>query len=89
MYVGKVEGTVVATVKDENLIGVKLLLVRVIENGVPKKSLIVAGDATGQAGDGDFISLVGSKEAALLFRKHLCPVDAGITGFIDDYHEEI
>lgn len=86
MYVGRVEGTVVATVKDENLTGVKLLLVRVIEQGKPK-NLIVAGDATRQAGIGDFVSLVGSKEAARLFRMHLCPVDAGITGFIDDYNE--
>ncbi|MDD3401090.1 MAG: EutN/CcmL family microcompartment protein [Eubacteriales bacterium] len=88
MYTGRVEGTVVASVKDENLRGVKLLLVRVIENG-KDKNLIVAGDATRQAGEGDFVTLVGSKEAALLFRLPLCPCDAGITGFIDDYHEEL
>ena len=88
MYVGKVEGTVVATAKDENLTGVKLLLVRVYEKGEPK-NLIVAGDATRQAGIGDFVTLLGSKEAALLFRRPLCPVDAGITGFIDDFNEEL
>ncbi|MDO4564884.1 MAG: EutN/CcmL family microcompartment protein [Clostridia bacterium] len=88
MYTGKVEGTVVATVKDENLEGIKLLLVRVIENG-KDKNLIVAADATRQAGVGDFVSLVGSKEAAMLFRKRICPCDAAITGFIDDYNEEL
>lgn len=87
MYTGRVEGTVVATVKDEHLEGIKLLLVRVIENG-KDKNLIVVGDATRQAGIGDFVTLVGSKEAALLFRMTLCPCDAAITGFIDDYNEE-
>ncbi|MDO4542908.1 MAG: EutN/CcmL family microcompartment protein [Clostridia bacterium] len=86
MYTGRVEGTVVASIKDENLEGIKLLLVRVIENGVDK-NLIVAADATRQAGIDDFVTLVGSKEAALLFRKHICPCDAAITGFIDDYNE--
>ncbi|HPF54285.1 MAG TPA: EutN/CcmL family microcompartment protein [Eubacteriales bacterium] len=88
MFTGRVEGTVVATEKDAGLLGIKLLLVRVIENG-KDKDLIVATDATKQAGVGDFVTLESSKEASLLHRDRLCPSDAAISGFIDDYHEEL
>ena len=88
MYTGKVVGTVVATVKDPQLEGIPLLIVRVIENGHPK-NLIVAADSTRQAGKDDFVYLIGSKEAARMFRNVLPPVEAAIVGFIDDYREEL
>ena len=84
MYTGTVIGTVVATKKYETLSGIKLLVVETIENGKPAK-IIVAADATRQAGFGDFVYLIGSKEASLLFRQKLVPVDAAIAGFIDTY----
>lgn len=85
MFTGRVEGTVVSTIKDPALVGVKLLLVRLIENDKPTK-LIVAGDATRQAGLNDFVTLISAKEAALMFRGMLPPCDVAITGFIDDYN---
>jgi len=88
MYTGRVEGNVVASVKDPGLNGVKLLLVRLIENDAPA-GLIVAGDATRQAGPGDLVTLIGAKEAALVFGDILPPCDAAITGFIDEYNLEI
>jgi len=57
--------------------------VETIENGKPAKT-IVAADATRQAGPNDLVYLIGSKEASLLFRKKLVPVDAAIAGFIDE-----
>ena len=88
MYTGKVAGTVTATVKDENLEGIPLLIVRTIENG-RETGLIVAADATRQAGRDDFVCLIGSKEAARMFRKKLTPADAAIVGFIDRYSEAL
>ena len=88
MYTGIVTGTVVATVKDENLEGIPLLTVKLIENGKEAGS-IIAADSTRQAGPGDFVYLIGSKEAARMFRKNLTPVDAAIVGFIDTYNEEV
>jgi len=90
MYTGKVVGSVVCTHKDPALHGIKLKLVEVIENGKPVK-VIVASDATRQAGDGDFVYLIGSKEAAMPFldEHRLTPVDASIMGFIDEYNENI
>ena len=88
MYTGEVVGSVVATVKDPGLEGIPLLVVRLIENGLPK-NMIVAADSTRQAGRGDFVYLIGSKEAALMFRNISPPADAAIVGFIDDYREEL
>ena len=88
MYTGEVSGTVVSTIKAPGLEGVPLLVVRLIENG-KKTKLQVAADATRQAGLGDFVYLIGSKEASNMFRKPLVPVDAAIVGFIDDYNEEL
>ena len=88
MYTGEVAGSVVATVKVPNLEGIPLLAVRVIENGEPK-GVIVAADSTRQAGRGDFVYLIGSKEASRMFRNILPPADAAIVGFIDEYREEL
>ena len=86
MYTGKVVGSVVSTVKDNGLTGIKLLLVQTVENGKAGKT-IVAADQTRQAGSGDFVYLIGSKEASLIFRKGMVPADAAIVGFIDEYNE--
>jgi ethanolamine utilization protein EutN len=88
LYTGKITGTVVATVKEENLQGIPLLTVKLIENG-KETVTIVAADSTRQAGPGDFVYLIGSKEAAKMFRKNLTPVDAAVVGFIDTYNEEL
>lgn len=88
MYTGVVAGSVVATVKDESLEGVPLLVVRKIENG-REAGLIVAADHTRQAGYGDYVYMIGSKEAARIFRMPRIPVDVSIVGFIDTYNEEL
>lgn len=88
MYTGIVTGRVISTIKEENLQNIPLLVVRKIENG-RKKGLIVAADSTRMAGEGDFVYLIGSKEAARMFRKQYTPVDAAIVGFIDAYRETL
>jgi len=88
VYTGIVTGTVVATVKEKNLEGIPFLTVKLLENG-KEAGTLVAADSTRQAGPGDFVYLIGSKEAAKMFRKDLTPVDAAIVGFVDTYNEEI
>ncbi|MDR3336952.1 MAG: hypothetical protein LBT16_07080 [Treponema sp.] len=87
MLTAMVEGTVVATIKDPLLSGIKLLLVRMMEDGKPGK-LQVAADQTRQAGDGDFVTCIPAKEASLIFAPPYPPCDLAITGFIDEYHVE-
>ena len=87
MYTGVVVGSVVSTIKDESLTGIKLLVVQKIENGRPT-GLIVSADGTRQAGKGDHVYLIGSKEACLPFPEcRLIPVDSSIIGFVDRINE--
>ena len=86
MYTGIVVGKVVSTVKEENLMNIPLLIVRKIEDG-KEKGLVVAADSTRMAGEGDYGYMIGSKEAARMFRKEYTPADVAIVGFIDSYRE--
>lgn len=88
MYTGRVAGTVVATVKDRNVEGIPFLLVRLIENG-KEAGLVVAADHTRMAGEGDFVYMIGKREAARIYRGRSVPVDVSIVGFIDSYNEEL
>lgn len=86
MYLGEVIGTVVAERLVEGLEGQKLLLVQPLdEDRRPDGPKQVAVD-TVQAGPGDFVFLVGSREAALALDPSFVPVDAAIVGVIDDLY---
>jgi ethanolamine utilization protein EutN len=83
MYLGIVTGTVVAQRKASGLEGQKLLLVQPVdENGQPTGDVQAAVD-TVQAGQGDLVYLVGSREAALACTPWFVPVDAAIVGIVD------
>ena len=88
MYTGVVVGCVVATVKEPGLDNIPLLVVQLIEKG-QKSKMIVAADATRQAGRGDYVYLIGSKEAGRVFRQKLTPADSAIVGFIDSYNVDL
>lgn len=84
MYLGVVKGTVVAERKVEGLRGAKLLLVEPVDDlGRATGPHQVAVD-TVQAGVGDRVYLVGSREAALALEPWFVPVDAAIVGIVDD-----
>lgn len=83
MYLGIVKGTVVAERKAEGLAGTKLLLVQPVDDQlVPNGDLQAAVDRV-QAGPGDLVYLVGSREAALACDPWFVPVDAAIVGIVD------
>jgi ethanolamine utilization protein EutN len=83
MYLGIVTGTVVAERKASGLEGKKILLVQPVdENSKPLGDIQAAID-TVQAGVGDLVYLVGSREAALACDPWFVPVDAAIVGIVD------
>ncbi len=83
MYLGIVKGTVVAERKASGLEGTKILLVQPVdEHGVATGDLHAAIDRV-QAGPGDLVYLVGSREAALACDPWFVPVDAAIVGIVD------
>lgn len=83
MYLGRVIGTCVATVKYEGLAGTRLLIVEAIDDdGIAIGDPHVAVDTT-QAGRGETVFCVASREAALACDPSFVPVDAAIVGIVD------
>ena len=84
MIFAKVIGTVVATQKDKNLNGKKLLLCKEVDhNGNPLNSYHVAVDAV-QAGEGSFVLLTYGSAARMTETTKNAPIDAVITAIIDE-----
>ena len=83
MYLGIVKGTVVAERKASGLEGKKILLVQPVDENHKPVGDIQAAIDTVQAGDGDLVYLVGSREAALALDPWFVPVDAAIVGIVD------
>lgn len=83
MYLGIVKGTVVAERKVSGLEGQKILLVQPVDEHKQPIGDLQAAIDTVQAGEGDFVYLVGSREASLALDPHFVPVDAAIVGIVD------
>jgi ethanolamine utilization protein EutN len=89
MKLGRVIGTMVATVKPEGMRGLKLLIVRPLTAGLdPEGDPFVATDASAQAGPGDLVTYEASREAALLHDPWFIPVDHAIVGIVDQHVHE-
>ena len=78
MYLGKIVGRVVCSVKDETLTSKKLLLVRRLPNG----PTVVAIDAVG-AGAGETVYVCRGREAAFAFKPQEVPTEATIVAIVD------
>ena len=83
MQLARVIGDVVMTRKDEQLTGIKLLIVQPLTpDGEPSGRPLVAVDSVG-AGVGENVFFVKGKEASFPFFPAEPPVDAGIVGIVD------
>lgn len=86
MYLARVIGNVVASHKVDGLVGTKLMLVQPLDvDEKPDGAPHVAAD-TAQAGEGDLVTCVGSREASLALENTFVPVDAAIVGIVDQRH---
>jgi len=84
VILGRVRGAVVATVKDPGMLGMKLLIVQPLDqNQEDSGSCVVAADAVHQAGPGDIVYYVASREAAEALEPRFVPVDHAIVGIVD------
>ncbi len=86
MYLGRVIGTVVAKRKVEGLAGSKFLLVQPLDDQLVENGAIEVAVDTVQAGEGDLVHLVGSREAALALDPWFVPVDSAIVGIVDQLY---
>ncbi|MEJ2210775.1 MAG: EutN/CcmL family microcompartment protein [Anaerolineae bacterium] len=85
MRLARVIGTLVATQKVEGLQGVKLLVVQPLDKQQqPVGEPAIAADGTAQAGPGELVFVIASREAALALPEWFVPVDLAITGIVDE-----
>jgi len=83
MILGRVVGTVVATLKDEKLTGAKLLVVQTTDpRGKADGGYVVAVD-TVDAGDHASVLVVSGSSARMATGLKDTPVDAAIVGVVD------
>ena len=88
MQLAKVIGEVVATMKDANLTGIKLLVVQPLSPaGESVGRALVALDSVG-AGVGENVFFVRGREAAYPFYPAEPPADATIVGIVDHWTVE-
>jgi len=81
----RVIGDVVVTRKDENLTGLKLLIIQPLTpEREPAGRTLIAADSVG-AGVGEEVFFVRGKEASFPFYPVEAPVDAGIVGIVDHW----
>ncbi len=83
MIFARVTGNVVCTLKDEKLVGTKLLLVQPVDlSDQAKGNPIVAIDVVG-AGEGELVLLVQGSSARQTSRTESSPVDCAIFAIVD------
>lgn len=83
MKLGRVCGTVVATVKDPALAGLRLRLIQPATAETWSSRAIVAVD-TVSARDGDVVIWISAREATLAVTNRIVPTDAAIIGIVDE-----
>jgi microcompartment protein CcmK/EutM len=81
MYLGKVIGSIVCSIKDSSLDSRTLLLVR----RLPKGPVVVAVDAVG-AGAGETVYVCRGKEASFAFLPDEVPTEATVVAIVDQVY---
>lgn len=88
MQLAKVIGTVVSTVKDPSLAGEKILMIQPLTDDLKPSGLPIAAVDCVQAGPNDLVHWVAAREASLVMQNTFAPVDAAVTGIVDQVNQE-
>ena len=87
MFMARVVGNVVATVKDPALVGKKILVVQPLDKrGQLQHSYIVAVDSVG-AGAGETVYCCRGREASFPWYPAEVPVETAIVGIVDSINQ--
>ena len=83
MYLGRVVGRVVATIKSPGLAGVAIQLLQPLGEDLKPDGEILAACDVAQSGPGDLVYWIDGREAALACPETFVPVDAAILGHVE------
>lgn len=90
MKFARVVGNLVASQKVNGLEGIKWLMVQPLNaQRQPDGEIYVAADATYQAGMGELVFVITSKEASFALPVSFVPVDAAVVGIVDDVDDRL
>jgi ethanolamine utilization protein EutN len=84
MFLGRVVGRVVCTVKSEGLEGVKLLWVQPLDASLAASGARVVAADIAQSGPGDLVFVVQGRESSLALERTFVPTDATIVGHVEE-----
>jgi ethanolamine utilization protein EutN len=85
MQLATIIGTLVASTKTPGLEGIKLLIAQPLDKQRrPQGDPVVAADTTAQAGPGELVFIIASREAALALPETFVPVDHAVVGIVDE-----
>ncbi len=88
MQLGRVLGTVVASVKADGLDGVRLLIVQPLDrHQQPRGRPVIAADGVAMAGPDELVHYVSAREAAQALEETFVPVDHAVVGIVDAVEE--
>ena len=88
MKLAKVTGSVVATRKAPAINNLKILLIQPLDDDKNPVGCQIAAIDTVHAGQGDLVYWILSREASLALPDPFAPVDATITGIVDQINQE-
>ncbi len=84
MYLGRVIGTVVSTSKNQDLVGMKFLIVEKLTERLEREGTSeIAIDSVG-AGTGEIVIVCKGSTARFVFGNGTAPVDTAIVGIVDN-----
>lgn len=87
MVIGKVVNSIWSTRKDESLVGIKLMIVQLLDAPEGQGKTIVAADLIG-AGIGERVLITQGSSARRMRGLDNVPIDAMIVGIIDENQQE-
>lgn len=88
MKLARVIGTVVATKKLDCIKDLKILMIQPLDEKLENSGPAVAAIDTVQAGPGELVYYTLAREASLALPDPFAPVDAAITGIVDQVNVE-
>lgn len=88
MKLAKVIGTVVATIKDPSIAGLKIMMIQPMTDKMKPSGEPIAAIDTVQAGPDELVYYTLSRESSLALPNPFAPVDAAITGIVDQVNSE-
>ncbi len=88
MKLAKVIGTVVSTQKVDGIKGLKIMMIQPLDHHLKPAGGAVAALDTVQAGVGEVVYYTLARESTLALPQPFVPVDAAITGIVDEVNAE-